>query len=347
MENTININWEELGFSYTPTKSMYMAHCNADETWQKGALQPFGEISISPAACVLNYGQGLFEGLKAYRSKDGEKIVLFRPEHNAQRMADGCQRLCIPPITKEVFLDAILSVTKANIDYIPPYQKDSLSQGALYLRPVMWGTGPKLGVAPSLSYTFLVYACPVGPYFKSGFQPIKLKITHDYHRAAMGGTGGTKAIGNYAVGMLPARIAKSEGFQEVLYLDSREGKHLEEVGAANFFCLHGNTLITPELDGCILPGITRQSIIQLASERFGLKVEERKVKLEEALTADEAFGSGTAAVITPIGSIFYNDKEHFINNGEVGQVSRKLYETLLGIQHCIEEDTFGWLHTVC
>ena len=340
------IDWNALSFSLIPTAYMYVTHCQTGETWQPGKLEPFGNISISPAACVLNYGQGLFEGLKAYYTEAG-KVVLFRPKENAARMAEGCRRLCIPPIPEEIFMAGVTEVTKANKDYVPPYRQDSTAQGALYLRPVIWGSGPILGVAPAPEYTFLVFASPVGPYFKAGFQPIKLKISKGYHRAAPGGVGGVKAIGNYSCGMLPASLAKAEGYSEVLYLDAKENRYVEEVGAANFFCLQGDTLLTPELDGTILPGITRRSVIKLARERFGLKVEERKVKLEEVLEADEAFASGTAAVISPIGSIHYGEQDYTFNNGHVGAFTEKIYQALTAIQFVRDADPYDWVYPVC
>jgi branched-chain amino acid aminotransferase len=337
-----SINWNELGFAYKPTRSMYIARCKADETWKKGDLVPFGDIPMSPAACVLNYGQGLFEGLKAYRCKDGS-IQLFRPTENAKRIAMGCERLCIPPLTEEVFMDGIMKVANDNKDFVPPYREDSLSQGSLYFRPLVWGTSPLLGVKSASEFTFVVFCCPVGPYFKNGFKPIKLKIVSGYHRAAPGCTGGVKAIGNYAGGMLPAKQAKEEGFSEILYLDAKDKKYLEEVGAANFFCIRGNSILTPELDGAILPGITRKSILHIAADRFGMKVEERKVSLEEALTADEAFASGTAAVISPIGAIYYDGKDYVLGDGTPGKRTVELYKALTSIQHGLEQDPYGWI----
>lgn len=339
-----NIRWDELTFSLTPTRSMYSSTCKADGEWKSSTLQPFGNISLSPAACVLNYGQGLFEGLKLYSHKDGKTLNLFRPEENAARLALGCQRLCMPPVPKDLFMEAILAVAKDNKDYTPPYREGSSSQGALYIRPTVWGTAPLLGVAPSSEYTFMVFCSPVGPYFKTGFKPIKLKIAKEYHRSAPGCTGGVKAIGNYAGGMLPAKKAKSEGYQEVLYLDALENKYLEEVGAANFFCIKGNTLITPSLEGSILPGITRKSLIHLAKERLGMAVEERKISYEEVFSADEAFATGTAAVISSIGLIHYEGKDHIYCNGEVGAKTKRLYDLLTGIQHGLEPDLYGWLH---
>lgn len=330
------IDWDQLSFAITPTRSMFMAHCEMDGEWEAQGIVPYGDFSISPAAGVLNYGQGLFEGMKAYRADDG-RILLFRPKENAFRAAAGCRRLCMPDVPEELFLEAIHSVVKANVDYIPPQDK-----GALYIRPVVWGTGPILGVAPAPSYTFCVYVTPVGPYFKTGFKPIRLLVTTDHHRAALKGTGGIKAIGNYAAGMLPARGAKAQGFAEVIYLDSVKERYIEEVGAANFFCLKENTISTPALTGSILPGVTRKSVLYLARHKFGLHAVEKRIDIEDVIASDEAFGTGTAAVITPIGWIDYHGTEQAINDGEVGTITRKLYDELVGIQTGNLPDEFGW-----
>lgn len=341
-----NIRWDELTFSLTPTRTMFITTCKADGEWKSVPLQPFGNISLSPAACVLNYGQGLFEGLKMHSHKDGKTFTIFRPQENAARLAYGCERLCMPPVPKELFMEAVTAVAKDNKDFTPPYNPNSASQGSLYIRPTVWGTAPLLGVAPSPEYTFMVFCSPVGPYFKTGFKPIKLKMLKEYHRSAPGCTGGVKAIGNYAGGMLPAKKAKAEGYQEVLYLDAVESRYIEEVGAANFFCIKGNRLITPALGGSILPGITRKSLLQLAKDRLGMVVEERKISFEEVFDSDEAFATGTAAVISPIGLINYEGKDHIFSKGEVGMLTRKLYDMLLGIQHGLEPDLYGWLHKI-
>lgn len=341
MSDTVNIDWQKLGFKFFPTKYMFVATCNLGEEWKISGLKPFGNIEMSPAAGVLNYGQGLFEGLKAYSGKNGN-TYLFRPEKNAERIQDGCKRLCVPPLPKEIFLEAVFSVAKANREYIPPFQENSMAQGALYLRPIIWGTGPILGVSPAPSYTFVTYASPVGPYFSSGFQAIKLQISKEHHRAAIGGTGGIKAIGNYCVGMKPAQMAKENGFQEVLYLDAKNDEFIEEVGAANFFCVKNGELFTPSLDGCILPGITRNSVIELAKNVFNMKVHEEKVPLKKVLDCDEAFASGTGAVITPIGFVNYDDKDTIINKGVPGPITTKIYKKLLNIQHGVADNYLNW-----
>jgi branched-chain amino acid aminotransferase len=263
---------------------------------------------------------------------------MFRPEENAKRAANGCVRLSMPEISKDVFLDGVKSVVKDNVDYIPNTEK-----GALYVRPIIFGSGEGLGVAPSSDYIFMVYCSPVGPYFKGGLTPIKLIVTNDYHRAPLKGTGGVKAVGNYVPGMLPSGLAKKKGYAEVVYLDAAEEKYIEEVGAANFFAIFENKLVTPELTGSILPGITRDSVLYLAKEMLGMQVEERRISISEVLDADEIFCAGTAAIISPIGSINYNEKDYNFSEGEVGKITKELYDILTGIQFGKDEDKYGWI----
>lgn len=330
------IDFDHLSFSITPADTMYLNKCKAGGDWDKGAFLPYGNISISPAAGVLNYGQGLFEGLKALRTRDG-RVVLFRPSENGQRLNESARRICMPVFPVDTFVEVVSEIVRRNSDFIPPYGK-----GSLYIRPCLFGSGPVLGVAPAPEFTFMVYASPVGPYFKTGVKPIKLEVTTEFHRAAPKGTGGVKYIGNYASGMLPAMQTKAKGFSECIYLDAREDKYIEEVGAANFFCVKGSVLFTPKL-GSILPGITRKSVIQIARDVMGLQVVEKSVSVEEALDADEAFCSGTAAVVSPIGSITYMGREKVYADFQVGPVTRALYDHLTHIQLCEEADRFGWV----
>lgn len=292
-----NIDWDSLGFAFLPTKAMFISKWEESTGWDEGKLVPFGNIEISPAAGVLNYGQGIFEGLKALRTKEEDKIVLFRPLDNGKRLEESCKRMLIPPYNPEKFVEDVKKVVKANEEYIPPYGK-----GALYIRPVLWGTGPILGVGPAPSYTFIIFVCPVGPYYKEGFKPIKLLVT-DFHRAAPRGTGGIKTICNYAGSMLPAKLAKEAGYNQEVYLDAANNKYVEEVGTANFFCIINKVLITPRLTGSILPGNTRASVLKIASKMLKMKTEERDIAIEEIFEASEVFCTGTAAVITPIGSL--------------------------------------------
>ena len=326
-------------FSFQETDRMYIATCEKDGIWSQGKMQDFQNLSISPAAGVLNYGQGLFEGMKAYRTVDGS-VVLFRPEHNARRAQRGARRLGMPEVPEEMFLDAVIKTVQENSRWIPP-----LGKGTLYIRPLLIGSGPILGVAPSPKYTFLIYVSPVGPYFKGGLEPTSLKISEKHHRAAPGGSGGVKAIGNYAPGMVPSKEAKEEGFAEIIYLDAVNNRYIEEVGAANFFCVKDGVLSTPELTGTILGGITRLSIIEIARSK-GYEVREEKISVEYALDADECFCTGTAAVVSSIGSIKHGDKVVQYCEGGVGDITREIYDSLVAIQEKREEDIFDWIREV-
>jgi len=337
MEPAKDIDWDALTFSFTPTDIMYVAKTKVGEPWPAGKLQPYGDIPMSPAAGVLNYGQGIFEGLKAQRTDTGD-IVLFRNNKNAARFAAGAARLGMPPVSEEHFKKVVQDIVEANAKFVPP-----AGRGSLYIRPVLFGHGAILGVSPAPEVTFMVYACPVGPYFKDGITPIHLKVSDEFHRVCAGGTGNVKAIANYAPGMIPSKNAKQEGFSEVIYLDAREHRYVEEVGAANFFCVKDGVIYTPVLSsGTILPGVTRDSTIQIARD-LGYKVEECKVDIEFAFTADEVFCSGTAAIISPVGKITHGDREGVFANNEVGVVTKKLYETLTGIQLGRLPDKHGWV----
>ena len=334
------IDWDNLGFNVVETRSMYKARCRIGEEWKLGSLIPYGTIELSPAAGVLNYGQGCFEGTKAYRTVK-DQVVLFRPEMNAKRMVMSTRRLCIPEMNQEFFLQAVEETIKDNIDYVPPYGK-----GSLYIRPIVWGTSPALGVKPVEEYTFMVFVSPVGPYFKGDIQPLNLKVSNEYHRAAPKGIGDAKAIGNYSASLYPLTEAKNRGFDEVLYLDAKNEKFVEEVGSANLFALKGNTLKTPSLTGSILPGVTRDSIIALAKEKLGLEMLETNVTLSELYDADEVFCTGTAVIVTPVGSITDLDGKHKIADGKMGQLTSKLRQLLTGIQRGDVSDEFGWLYPI-
>ena len=334
------IDWDNLGFDVMETRSMYKANCRIGEEWKLGGLIPYGTIELSPAAGVLNYGQGCFEGTKAYRTIKNQ-VVLFRPEMNAKRMAMSTRRLCIPEMNKEFFLQAVEETLIDNIDYVPPYGK-----GSLYIRPIVWGTSPALGVKPVEEYTFMVFVSPVGPYFKGGVKPLRLIVSNDYHRAAPKGIGNAKAIGNYSASLYPLTEAKNRDFDEVIFLNAKDEKFVEEVGSANLFVLTGNTIKTPKLDGSILPGITRDSVITLAKDTIGLEVLETNVNLTELYDADEVFCTGTAVVVTPVGSITGLDGKHKIADGKMGQLTSKLRQLLTGIQRGDVSDEFGWLYPI-
>ncbi len=333
------IDWDNLGFDINAAEKMFVANYK-DGRWDEGEIVDYGKISIYPSAVVLNYGQGIFEGMKAYRTKDG-RIAMFRPYDNAKRLNMGCERLCMPTIDEDFFVKSIESLLKVNEDYIPPYGK-----GDLYIRPILFGSGEMLGVNPATEYTFIIYMSPVGPYFKGGFNGIKLEIRKDYHRAPLYGSGGIKAIGNYAVSLYPKKVVKRNGYDEVIYLDAKTSTYIEEVGSANFFMLKDGVLSTPRLSGSILPGITRDSVLKIARDVFGLTPLERDIRYDEIYDADELFCTGTAAVITPISLVAYDGEEHTIGDGRPGEITKKMYDELKGIQLGEKEDRYGWFYEV-
>jgi len=337
---TLNIDWDSLGFDALETRSMYKATCPINGNWTGGELVPYGTIELSPAAGVLNYGQGVFEGMKAFRTAK-DNVALFRMEKNANRMAYSTERLCIPKMDPNIFMDAVIQTVRDNIDYIPPYGK-----GSLYIRPIVWGTAPGLGVRPASEYTFMVYVSPVGPYFKGGIKPLNLLVTTDYHRAAPRGIGNAKAIGNYSASLLPLIQAKEQGFDEVIYLDAIDGKRIEEVGSANFFMVKDGVVKTPALSGSILDGVTRNSVCHIAKELMGLTIEQTDVTIDEVLDADEVFCSGTAVVVTPVGKITYKDVTTEICGNLMGPITEKIRNTILAIQREEMNDPFGWLTIV-
>ncbi len=333
------IDWDNLGFDINPADKMFIARWK-NGTWDDGEITDYQPVPIYPSAVVLNYGQGIFEGMKAYRTKD-DRIVLFRPFENARRLNSGCGRLLMPEIDENFFIRAIKTLLLENKDYVPPYAK-----GSLYIRPILFGSGQMLGVSPATEYTFIIFMSPVGPYFKGEFTGIHLEIRTDYHRAPLFGTGNIKAIGNYATSLFPKSVVKEKGYTEVIYLDARASTYIEEVGAANFFMLKDNVLSTPRLSGSILPGVTRDSVLTLARRRFKIITLERDIRYDELYDADELFCTGTAAVITPIASIFFEGEDHVIGDGSPGTVSRKLYTELKGIQLGEMPDELGWLYPV-
>jgi len=331
------IDWDNLTFSLTPAKSMFISHWENEKNWTDGKLIPFGNISMSPAAGVLNYGQGIFEGMKAFRTIEN-RIVLFRPDKNIERATLSAERLCIPIVPFDLFMDGLLKVVKDNSDFIPPSDK-----GSLYIRPIIWGTGAVLGVGPAPSYTFLIYVSPVGPYFKSGIRCLNMRVTKNFHRAAPRGVGNFKTIGNYAASLYPQKLAKSSGFDEVIYLNAGDNESIEEVGSANLFIVKDKTVSTPPLGGTILPGVTRDSVIHISREILGLDVEERPISLSEMMEADEVFCTGTAVSVTPIGEITSDDSVSIINGNKIGNITLTLNTELTDIQKEIKDDPFGWL----
>ncbi|KAL2505616.1 Branched-chain-amino-acid aminotransferase 2 [Abeliophyllum distichum] len=330
-----DIDWNNLGFGLTPTDYMYIMKCGRDDEFKQGQLNRYGNIELSPSAGVLNYGQGLFEGTKAYRGED-KRLFLFRPQQNAIRMQIGAQRMCMPSPSTEQFVDALKKTVLANRRWIPPPGK-----GSLYVRPLLIGSGPILGLAPASEYTFLVFASPVGNYFKDGTAPLNLYVEDEFHRSTRGGAGDVKSITNYAPVLKSLSRARNRGFSDVLYLDSVHKRYIEEVSSCNVFILKRNVLSTPATNGTILEGITRNSIIEIARD-LAFQVEERPIPVEELLDADEVFCTGTAVGIAPVGSITYkgNRIEYKTSNQ---LVCLRLYSRLVGIQRGIIEDKMGWM----
>lgn len=322
----VHIDWGNLGFDYMKTDFRYISVWENGE-WDNGKLVEDNTLIIEEGAPALHYGQQCFEGLKAYRTKSGE-IQLFRPNKNAKRMNDSCDRLLMPEIPEEKFIDACIQVIKANEDYVPPYGTGA----TLYLRPFMIGVGDNIGLKPANKFIFSVFCIPVGPYFKGGMKPVNFMVS-DYDRAAPNGTGAQKVGGNYAGSLLAQKKAKKLGFADAIFLDPATHTKIEEVGSANFFGItKDNKFITP-LSPSILPSVTKYSLLEIARDYFDMDVIEGDVFVDNLDAFSEAGACGTAAVITPIGGIFYNDNLHvFYSETEVGPVTQKLYDTLVGIQ---------------
>lgn len=336
----VNIDWSSLGFSYQPITKRYVANYK-DGKWGKGELTEDATVVLNECAGILQYCQEVFEGLKAYKTKDG-KVVTFRPDLNAERMIDSAKRLEMPPVSKEMFLEAVDKVVAANADWIPPFE----SGGALYLRPYLFATGPVIGVKPSDEYQFRLFGTPVGSYFKNGIKPITICVS-DFDRAAPHGTGNIKAGLNYAMSLHPYIVAHNNGFDENMYLDSATRTHIEETGGANFlFVTKDGTIVTPKSDS-ILPSITRRSLVTLA-EQLGYKVEHRPVEFKELSDFAEAGLCGTAAVICPVGKVVDHGKEICLPSGmeKMGPVLTKLYETLRGVQMGTVEAPQGWIREI-
>lgn len=336
-----NIDWSNLGFGYMPTDYRFVANYK-DGAWEEGALTTDATVTISECAGVLQYAQTCFEGMKAYTTEDG-RTVIFRPDLNAARMADSCRRLEMPVFPEDKFVEAVVNVVKANEAFVPPYG----SGATLYIRPYMFGSDAVIGVKPASEYQFRVFATPVGPYFKGGAKPIVIRVS-DYDRAAPHGTGHIKAGLNYAMSLHAIVTAHKEGYAENMYLDPATRTKVEETGGANFlFVTKDGTVVTPK-SSSILPSITRRSLVYVAKEILGLKVEEREVTLEEVKDFAECGLCGTAAVISPVGKIVDHGKEICMPSGmeKMGPTIQKLYDTLTGIQMGKLEAPKGWIYTV-
>lgn len=332
---------EKLGFGHIFTDHMFIMNYTEGKGWHDPRIVPYQNIALAPAAMVFHYGQEMFEGLKAYRSEDG-KTYLFRPDMNAKRANSSNARLCIPQIPEEDFVNAVETLVSVDKDWVP-----STPGTSLYIRPFIIATDEFLGVAPSKTYLFMIILSPSGAYYESGLAPVGIWIEDEYVRAVRGGIGFAKTGGNYAASLIAQVKAHNDGFSQVLWLDGVEREYIEEVGAMNIFFKIDGKIVTPMLNGSILPGITRNSVIQLCKS-WGYEVEERKISVDELIEAqntgklDECFGTGTAAVISPVGKLRYKDDVMTINNGEIGPVSQKLYDNLTGIQWGKLPDPFGW-----
>ena len=331
----------KLGFGKIFTDHMFIMNYTEGKGWHDPRIEPFHNISLSPAAMVYHYGQEMFEGLKAYKGEDGE-VYLFRPDMNAKRTNASNERLVIPELPEEDFVQAVKAIVDVDRDWVPTDPGTSL-----YIRPFIIATDEFLGVAPSKTYLFIIILAPSGAYYESGLAPVGIWIEDEYVRAVRGGIGFAKTGGNYAASLIAQQKAHDAGYSQVLWLDGVDRKYIEEVGAMNIFFKIAGKVVTPALSGSILPGITRNSTIALC-KKWGYEVEERKISAEELIeaqkngTLEECFGTGTAAVISPVGKLRYVDEVMTINGGSIGPLSLKLYETITGIQTGALEDPKGW-----
>ncbi|WP_040286779.1 branched-chain amino acid aminotransferase [Sporosarcina koreensis] len=334
-----------LVFGRSFTDHMFIADYVKGSGWQNHRIVPYAPISLDPAAIVFHYGQTVFEGLKAYRAED-DSIRLFRPEENFRRLNRSLDRLCMPEIDTEDALAGLLELLRVEEGWVP-----HLLGTSLYIRPFVIATEAFLGVAPAASYQFYIILSPVGSYYEEGIHPVKILVENEYVRAVKGGTGGAKTAGNYASALKAQETASSRGYSQVMWLDGVEKKYVEEVGSMNIFFKIDGEIITPAINGSILEGITRKSIIELLAH-WGTPVTERKISIDEVADAhaagklEEVFGTGTAAVISPVGELNWNDTVMVVNEGETGPVSKKLYETLTQIQTGEESDPLGWVTEV-
>lgn len=331
----------KLGFGDIVTDHMFLMDYETGKGWFHPRIVPYGTFEIDPAAMAIHYGQEIFEGLKAYRGKDGS-IYLFRPEENFKRFNRSATRVCMPDVDVDFAMTAMKKLIELDKDWVPRSEGTSL-----YIRPAMLATEPHLGVRPANEYLFFIIIGPVGAYYKEGLNPIKIYVEDKYIRAAQGGTGEAKTAGNYAASLLAAEEAKEKGFTQVLWLDAAERKYIEEVGTMNMVFVIEDEVITAPLTGSILPGITRDSALHLVRD-WGMKVTERSLPIDEVIGAakngrlKEAFGTGTAAVISPVGQITYKGEDHIVANGKMGDLSQRLYNELVGIQYGEKEDPYGW-----
>ncbi len=331
-----------LGFGQYFSDHMYILDYDRKKGWHDARIVPYGPLPMDPSTMVFHYGQAIFEGLKAYKSKEG-KVYLFRPDMNMKRVNLSNERMSIPQIDEAFAVEALKTLVHIDSDWIPTQPGTSL-----YVRPFIIATDPYLGVRASNTYKFMIILSPSGAYYPTGLNPVKILIENDYVRAVRGGTGFAKTPGNYAASLKAQELAHDKGYVQVLWLDGIERKYIEEVGSMNVFFKIGDEVVTPSLDGSILPGITRDSVIRLL-KHWGLKVSERKLTVQELFDAhaagklEEAFGTGTAAVISPIGELNWDGKVIGLTGGKIGDLSARLYDTITGIQNGVVKDEFNWL----
>ena len=334
------VDFEHLGFGEVFSDHMLIMDFK-DGEWGPAQIVPYGTIEVFPAMCSFHYGQMIFEGLKAFFTRMGA-INIFRPQKYHERMNRSCKRLCIPEMSFDLFKEGLKALVSLDREWVPKKAGHSL-----YIRPFIFATDNFLGVRISETYRFMIITSPVGAYYKEGINPVKLITPGEYIRAAKGGLGEAKTPANYAATLLPAEEAKKKGFTQVLWLDGKERKYVEEVGTMNLFFLIGDELITPSLEGTILPGVTRDSVLHLAKE-WKIKTIERRISIDEVFKTSkegklkEVFGTGTAAVISPVGEIHHNDNRIVINDGKIGPLSKKLYDEITGIQYGEKVDKYGW-----
>ena len=333
---------DKLQFGKTFTDHMFIMDYSTEIGWHDARIIPYQNISLSPAAMIFHYGQSVFEGLKAYVTPE-QKALLFRPDQNFKRLNKSNDRLCIPHVDEDLALQALQQLIQIDRDWIP-----TAADTSLYIRPFIISTESYLGVAPSTNYQFIIILSPVGSYYKEGLSPVKISVEDQFVRAVVGGTGTAKTGGNYASSLKAQQISGDQGYSQVLWLDGVERKYIEEVGSMNIFFKIDGEVVTPSVNGSILEGITRKSILELL-RYWDVPVTERRISIDEIKQAyadgklEEAFGTGTAAVIAPIGELFWNNEKMTINNGQTGQVAQKLYDTLTGIQTGTMKDPFGWV----
>ncbi len=345
VESRINqVDFDNLGFGNDFSDHVFVTDYR-DDAWRDARIEPYGPITLEPGTASLHYGQLVFEGLKAFHGADS-RVRLFRPEANAQRLRQSCQRLCIPPLDSDIFCDGVSALVAVDRQWVP-----QRSGQALYIRPLILGTEAHLDVRPSTAYRLIVMTSPVREYFAGGFAPVALKVEERYTRAAPGGVGFAKTAGNYAASLLPTAEAQAAGYNQVLWLDGREHRYVEEVGQMNIFFHLGDQVLTAPLEGTILPGVTRDAVITLLKE-WGIAVQERAVAIDEITSAcrsgelHEAFGSGTAAVVAPVGRFGYQGEDYSVPAAFEGGLARRLYDEILGIQYGRIADRHGWLREV-